>query len=119
MTPFPLSIHHRFETNCTIFNLWDPSISTTTLIYEQTYSLSIEDIEVGKWLIIALHSDRMTTGTLQPVVVTSPFQLTPAEVLSKPVNPYYELNQAVVFLYSPTYTPIQLEASVGHDPLKL
>lgn len=119
MIASPISISYHFETNCTVFNLGDYLIDTRTIYYNQNYKLSIEDVEVGKWLMIAVKTDQPTSGTLQASVKTVPFQLTPTEALTKPVNPYYDLNQAFIFLYSPVYTPIQIQAEVDQKDLKM
>ena len=115
----PITIAWMFGESLTNFNLIDRHVNSRTIVYDQFVTWSVDSIETGKWLLIAIRTDRTSSGIISGFVEMEPYLVNPGTPMISDINPYQTDFRCHIFFYSITYTPIILSASVDATGVSL
>lgn len=116
---FPITIHYVFGASLDNFNLVGGSVSSQSLVYNQYATILIDSVETGKWLLVAIRTDRISSGFISGNVEMEPYLVNPGTPMVSDLNPYQKDFRCHIFLYSTVYTPITLSASVENSNVNL
>lgn len=115
----PITIHYMFGASLENFNLVDSSVNSKTIVYSQYATIHIDSVVTGKWLLIAIRTDQTSSGIISGFVEMEPYLVNPGTPMISDLNPYQTDFRCHIFLYTTTYTPITVSASVDASDVSL
>ena len=115
----PITIHYMFGASLENFNLVDSSVNSKTIVYSQYATIHIDSVVTGKWLLIAIRTDQTSSGIISGFVEMEPYLVNPGTPMISDLNAYQTDFRCHIFLYTTTYTPITVSASVDASDVSL